>query len=73
MKQRLAAKVAALREARHAEERAAATEAAKKFRASNGRANLKPGSKRKRDASTGSGGGGGTPKTKKISHADFQK
>lgn len=48
-------------------------EAAKKFRATNGRADAKAaGSKRKRDASAG-GHAGGMPRTPKISDAEFQK
>ncbi len=48
-------------------------EAAKKFRATNGRADAKAAvSKRKRDASAG-GDAGGMLRTPKISDADFQK
>ena len=43
LQQRLAAKVAALREARHAEERKKQTEAAKRFRATNGHVEKKVG------------------------------
>lgn len=73
LQQRLAAKVAALREARHAEERARKTEAAKRFRATNGRVEKKVGAKRKRGADTAQGGGPGSPKTPRLSTDDFQK
>lgn len=67
LQQRLAAKVAAFRQARNAEEAAKRTEAAKQFRASNGK--QQAGAKRKGEA----GGAGGTPKKGRLSDADFQK
>lgn len=81
LKERLAAKVALLRDARHAEERAARLESAQSFReTAGGRAGAKP-SKRARDVSSGGRAAEGNdsgnlrkgPKRKKLSDEAFHR